>query len=194
MLNKTKNTSFPWRHPSICTPIDHGQRPITARVAFTSLYNRVQINGWRYGKLFSLFSSKWRAVFKMFAMLLRNKQAKAPKTLSRSYSRRRIMWKTETKKVLDDLKMPNLQKSSQESPACVSFCYESHSLKNVSETIELRASEGVEFFFGESAYKWNIKEEKKEKTQKVAYTWPSWYHAYVRIFCVRHVWLLQCHC
>ena len=38
MLNKTKKTSFPWRHPCICTLIDHGQRPITARVAFTSLY------------------------------------------------------------------------------------------------------------------------------------------------------------
>ena len=40
MLNKTKKTSFQWRHPCICILIhvDHGQRPITARVVFTSLY------------------------------------------------------------------------------------------------------------------------------------------------------------
>ena len=41
MLNKTKKTSFPGRHPCICTLIDHGQRPITARVAFTSLYRQM---------------------------------------------------------------------------------------------------------------------------------------------------------
>ena len=35
MLN---NTGFPWRQPCICTLIDRGQRPITARVVFTSLY------------------------------------------------------------------------------------------------------------------------------------------------------------
>ena len=40
MLNKTKKRSFAWRHPRICTLINHGQRPITARVAFTSLYKR----------------------------------------------------------------------------------------------------------------------------------------------------------
>ena len=39
MLNKTKKTNVPWHHPCICTLRDHGQRPITARVAFTSLYN-----------------------------------------------------------------------------------------------------------------------------------------------------------
>ena len=43
MLNKTKKTSFQWRHPCICILIhvDHGQRPITARVVFTSLYKRI---------------------------------------------------------------------------------------------------------------------------------------------------------
>ena len=43
MLNKTKKTSFQWRHPCICILIhvDHGQRPITARVVFTSLYKRM---------------------------------------------------------------------------------------------------------------------------------------------------------
>ena len=39
MLNKTKKTNVPWHHPCICTLRDHGQRPITAPVAFTSLYN-----------------------------------------------------------------------------------------------------------------------------------------------------------
>lgn len=38
MLNKTKKTIFQWRHPCIRTLIDHGQRTITGRVAFTSLY------------------------------------------------------------------------------------------------------------------------------------------------------------
>ena len=41
MLNKTKKTSFPWRHPCICSLMDHlwtWQRPITELVAFTSLY------------------------------------------------------------------------------------------------------------------------------------------------------------
>ena len=38
MLNKTKKTIFQWRHPCIRTLIDHGQRPITGRVVFTSLY------------------------------------------------------------------------------------------------------------------------------------------------------------
>ena len=39
MLNKANKTIFPWRHHAcICTPIDHGQRPITAGVTFTSLY------------------------------------------------------------------------------------------------------------------------------------------------------------
>ena len=41
MMKKAKKTSFPCRHPCICTLIDHGQRPITARVVFTSLYKRV---------------------------------------------------------------------------------------------------------------------------------------------------------
>ena len=38
MWSKIKKTSFPWRHPCICAVIDHLQRPITAHVAFTSLY------------------------------------------------------------------------------------------------------------------------------------------------------------
>ena len=33
--------SFLWRHPCICTLIDHGQWPITMCIAFTSLYKRV---------------------------------------------------------------------------------------------------------------------------------------------------------
>ena len=38
MLNKTRKTSFLWLHPCNRTLIDHGQRPITAHVKFTSLY------------------------------------------------------------------------------------------------------------------------------------------------------------
>ena len=39
MLKKAKKISFSWRHRSVCTLIDHGKQPITARVVFTSLYN-----------------------------------------------------------------------------------------------------------------------------------------------------------
>ena len=52
MLNKTKKTSFAWRHPCICTLIDHGQRPIIARVAFTSLYKAF---GWVFLSIYIIF-------------------------------------------------------------------------------------------------------------------------------------------
>ena len=40
MLNKAKKTNFPWRYSCICTLTDQGPRPITARVAFSSLYKK----------------------------------------------------------------------------------------------------------------------------------------------------------
>ena len=59
MLNKTKKTSFPWRHPCTCSPIDHlwkWQQPIAALVAFTSLYTYGWSNGhWELGTRKLLF-------------------------------------------------------------------------------------------------------------------------------------------
>ena len=43
LSNTTKNTNFPGIQPCVCTLIDHGQRPITARVALTTLYNLLLI-------------------------------------------------------------------------------------------------------------------------------------------------------
>ena len=37
-VEQTEATSFPWRHVSVCSLIDHGQRPITARATFTLLH------------------------------------------------------------------------------------------------------------------------------------------------------------
>ena len=38
MLNETKKTSCPWGRPCVWTLTDHGQPPITTRIAFKSLY------------------------------------------------------------------------------------------------------------------------------------------------------------
>ena len=51
-----KENKFPWRHPCMCTPIDHRQRPITARVAFTSLYN---VRCYRYLSLRIIYILPW---------------------------------------------------------------------------------------------------------------------------------------
>ena len=37
-VEQTEATSFPWRHVSVCSLIDHGQRPITASATFTILH------------------------------------------------------------------------------------------------------------------------------------------------------------
>ena len=44
---------------------------------------------------------------------------KAPKKVKQKLFTKKKNVKTETKKILDDLKMPNLKKSSQGSPSCV---------------------------------------------------------------------------
>ena len=38
LLNSSCLTSFPWSHPCVCSLIDHGQRPITARLASSIFY------------------------------------------------------------------------------------------------------------------------------------------------------------
>ena len=38
LLNSSCLTSFPWGHPCVCSLIDHGQRPITARLASSIFY------------------------------------------------------------------------------------------------------------------------------------------------------------
>ena len=43
LSSTTKKTNFPGIQPCVCTLIDHGQRPITARVALTTLYNLLLI-------------------------------------------------------------------------------------------------------------------------------------------------------
>ena len=67
----------------------------------------------------------------------------------------------------------------------MSFCYESHSLKNVSETIELRASEGVEFFWGRNCIQVRYKRRKEGEETK------SSVHLAVVVSCVCEDFLCQ---
>ena len=72
--------------------------------------------------------------------------------------------KTKTERVLEDLKIP----SSQQLPSgAVSLLQETRSFEIIFAIFSLWASEGVETF-GETIYKWD-KEEKKKQRRKVAF-------------------------
>ena len=61
------------------------------------------------GNLFSLFCSTWRAVVKMFVSLFRIEPVKASKKFSRGSLQKKENGETESKRVLDNLRMPKLQ-------------------------------------------------------------------------------------
>ena len=81
---------------------------------------RVQIHGWRHGKLvfFVLFNMA-RGFENAYEIISNLSKWKPPKKISRSYLQRRKMEKRRPKKLLTTLQCLNYKKSSQQLSSCV---------------------------------------------------------------------------
>ena len=99
------------------------------------------------GNFFSLFCSTWRAFLKIFVILLRIKSESLEKSVAGAIFKEEN-GELETKRVLDNLRMPKLQEIFT-TVAIVCHRYERLAvLQNFFAIILLLASEGVEKRFG----------------------------------------------